>query len=549
MNCCTTFALAFLFGSMAAASTEAQVGGGLDTAFSIDGFEEYGNLGRAIWNLGDLDGDGVNDLGIFGDKSSTGIFWVISGDSGQSLMYRTGGYFGERSTALGDVNGDGISDFAATASGVGIEIIAGGLFQTIHSFMDPDAKEWPTGVGDLNRDGIPDLVTCDGDTSFGANNSGLVRAYSGADWSVLWNSAGGTAERLGSRGLARLGDLNGDGVSEILALSWASIGTARPGFCRALSGADGTVLLEIQNPANSGSNSQFGYRFAGTPDISGDGVPDILITDQTWDEGPSGEDAGVVFCFSGADGTELFRVHGGISAEYFGTSVAAVGDVNEDGWSDFLAGASPFSSSAGYRVGRVALYSGSSGAKLEEWRGSQVEEQLGLSAVSIADPYQSEPPLFAFGSPLFDQPLAINGGRVQVVGHSPFIRASSDQVSVGSGGVVAFQLDFPDSSAGDQYQVLLSVSGTGPTPLGWIEIPLSLDSWLIDSYWGNYPSQLGDVFGILDGKGRAAPFLATYPGELSSSLVGRQFWLAAVVRDGGSFWRLSSEAVVVNIVP
>lgn len=529
----------------------AQVGGGLDTFFTVDGIKEAGTLGRAMWPLGDLDGDSVGDLGIYGgNANSTGLFWVVSGDSGQSLMYRTGDHFGEWATSIGDVNGDGLSDFAATASGIGVEIVAGGSFQTIHSFLDLEAMEWPTGAGDLNGDGIPDLVTCGGSTSFGAPGSGLVRAYSGLDWSVLWNSAGGTNERLGVWGLAKLGDLNGDGVSDILASSSAtSVGAVVAGYSRALSGVDGSVLLDIINPAAIGSATNFGYGTAGISDISGDGIPDILVAANGWDEGPSGENAGVVFCFSGADGSEVYRVHGGFYEEYFGRPVASVGDVDRDGWSDFIAGASAFSSSAGNGVGRVALYSGTTGAKIAEWQGEQPQEQLGTSAVSISDPYSLEPAAFAFGSPLFDQPPYTNGGRVVVVGHSPFIHASSNQVSVGSGGVIAFQLDFPDGAGGDKYKVLISVSGTGPTSLGWIQIPLTLDSWLIDSYWGNYPSQLGDMVGTLDNKGRAAPFLATYPGELSSSLVGRQFWLAAVARDGGSFWRLSSEAVMVTLVP
>lgn len=102
------------------------------------------------------------------------------------------------------------------------------------------------------------------------------------------------------------------------------------------------------------TQSQFGAALASGADLDGDGVVDLIVGARAEDAGLV--DRGVVRVFSGKTGVVTQSLLGSQAQARFGTSVAAVGDVNGDGVSDFLVAAPG--------AGLASMRSGSNGAQL-----------------------------------------------------------------------------------------------------------------------------------------------------------------------------------------
>jgi len=258
-------------------------------------------------------------------------------------------------------------------------------------------------VGDVNGDGVPDLmVGASGDDSH-ARNSGA--AY------LLFMSADGTAEsavkitgadvpslRAGDyfgAGVAGIGDVNGDGVPDAaVGADGDDAGGTNAGTVHVLfldrSGAvtSSTELSPDTIPGLSARQYEyFGFRVAGIGDLDGDGVPDAAVgrypahgsllflnlpfnyTDTVSERlaaYPDEEFYGSVdVIFMNADGTARESAsigHGTANApdlepeHFFGTAVAGIGDFDGDGVPDLAVG----SDSTDLTYAKVCRDSGSS---------------------------------------------------------------------------------------------------------------------------------------------------------------------------------------------
>ncbi len=78
--------------------------------------------------------------------------------------------------------------------------------------------------------------------------------------------------------------------------------------------------------------TRFGRSVSGAGDINRDGYPDLIVGAITDTAG--GENAGRVFVYSGADGSELFNIIGEIEGGFFGETVSGGRDINADGVPD-----------------------------------------------------------------------------------------------------------------------------------------------------------------------------------------------------------------------
>ncbi|MGB5048978.1 MAG: PKD domain-containing protein, partial [Caldilineaceae bacterium] len=238
-----------------------------------------------------------------------------------------------------------------------------------------------------NGDGFSDLLV-------GAFASAAGGANSGRAW--LWPGGGtggvGAAKSIGmgrsgdfyGRAVAGVGDVNGDGYADVLVGAPqndpdTTIGDFRrasltdPGYAQLyLGSATGLAASPSLTLTGEADDDHFGYAIAGLGDTNGDGFSDVLIG--AFKNDAAGADAGRAYLFlggvstlrqaqdgAGATGgllpTPVFTATGEAPGDFFGYSVAALGDVNGDGLADAAIGAYT-NDAGGVDAGRVYLFYG-----------------------------------------------------------------------------------------------------------------------------------------------------------------------------------------------
>ncbi|HKB17007.1 MAG TPA: integrin alpha, partial [Planctomycetota bacterium] len=490
------------------------------------GTQGANHLGWAVASAGDVDGDAVPDLLLGAALSGPhGRVNVISGASGGLLLGLIGlGWddgFGAAVASVGDVNGDGVPDVAVGAphSGLlfGIPLSGNGpgsvtlfsgadgavLFTVAGTFPDEGLGGSVSGTGDVDGDGVPDLIVgAPGADPGGILNAGAARILSGANGAVL-RAFDGTApwDQFGAS-VAGAGDLDGDGFGDVLVGAPFALfaGWSDAGLAQVFSGGSGAILFTLS--ATSIGNAELGTSVAGSEDLNGDGVPDLLVGAPEAFGAPGLSQAGQVRAYSGATGALLLTLTGGASSEHLGGSVAAAGDVDGDGVPDIVAGAPEAFVPLGVfnTAGRARVFSGASGAPLFSFAGTDPDENLGWSVAGAGDLNGDGASEFLVGAPFASLGLlGTNGGRVSL--HSG---ATGAALSVFDGNVDGERSGFALAVAGD-------VNGDG--------IP--------DAIAGSPYARVG----LAQGAGRARVLSGTNGAvllELSGSNAGDRFgWSAA----------------------
>lgn len=349
-----------------------------------------GTYGWAVADSADLDGDGAREVMV--GAIGTGRVHIYSGRTG--ALIRTlqanpveagGGQFGYALADAGDVDGDQVSDVVVGA------IVAAGNFGAAYLYSgatgafirrivgQANGDQFGAAVGsagDVNSDGRSDiLVGATGNDTTGAN-SGRVYVYSGADGSLLRTyEAESDSDSFGS-GVANAGDLDGDGFTDHI-VGASNAGPTNGGRAYVYSGQTGAVLLPTLLPAAGAS--EFGSFFvAGCGDVNNDGTSDLYVGDYAHAGG-----RGRAYVFSGADGSTLYSIQGPNPGDGQGPGRGA-GDVNGDGFADFIVGRYTNSSGAA-GAGQVAVYSGADGSVLQLMTHQIAGSNLGFDAVGLGD--------------------------------------------------------------------------------------------------------------------------------------------------------------------
>jgi Ca2+-binding RTX toxin-like protein len=329
----------------------------------------YNGIGGAVAGVGDVNGDGKSDLLLGEMDNGKGQAYVFNGADG-TLLYSLSPPVPQFSTAfgvtvagVGDVNGDGKPDLLVGSLGWydwnewtgGAYVFSGAdgsLLYTLHSPTPLDSVffgEYVAGVGDVDGDGVPDLLVGEEDTY--DDRWRPVSVFSGVDGRLLYTVANPTLQKAGNFGqsLAALGDVDGDGRSDLLIGARGQYigGNQEQGQAFVFSGADGRLLYSLDAPTPE-PRLFFGGAASGLGDASGDGIPDLLIGT---DGGP-----GQVFMFSGADGTLLHTFDSTEPGVVGGSRVAGIGDVNGDGQPDFVAAWPHQDVDGNEHQGRVVLF-------------------------------------------------------------------------------------------------------------------------------------------------------------------------------------------------
>ena len=150
-------------------------------------------------------------------------------------------------------------------------------------------------VGDVNHDGVADIYSSDFPNSALGPSTGRIYVRSGKDGAPLLTLTGeGPGNGFGI-GPSDAGDVNGDGFDDVATGAWQFAGAAPSGGkIYVFSGKDGVTLRTITGNV---PGETLGFDSTGLGDVNGDGVPDLLVT-SAWST-INGFRSGRVFVLSG----------------------------------------------------------------------------------------------------------------------------------------------------------------------------------------------------------------------------------------------------------
>jgi len=198
--------------------------------------------------------------------------------------------------------------------------------------------------------------------------------------------------------------------------------------------------------------------------------------------------------------------------------------------------------------GYADIYSGPSGALIHRIAGENNSDQMGRSVARAGD--VNNDGLDDVFVSAFSTDVGGMGsvGSAYLIGFNPYISATANSLSAYSNSLVGIQLDFPPEAAFYQYRLLVSASGAGPYFFG-VEIPLTLDSFALDSYFGSYPFPMtSNMQGTLDANGMAFPVFGVPQGYLASG-IGYTLTFAAIANPPAQGPAFSSVAIAMPIIP
>ncbi len=353
-------------------STGALYGGRVQLCSGVDGSvlrEWFGAdlefLGGALARADDADGDGLDDVLVSSNSGGTFGPQVRLYSSGSGALLRSherssgGGRFGDQVIDLGDVDGDSVADFAVLGSFEFVSLPVVDLFSgasgaLIRSLPPPQAFSYTSidRVGDLDADGRSEIAVGDvGERNAQGELVGAVRIYSGASGALLQTLVGDHSEDFIGMTVAGLSDVDGDGVPD-LAVTHSSPTVDDDTAVVIYSLKSGIKLREWESPI---PGSHFGSALAEVGDVDDDGVADIAVGARSC--AVAGEDgAGAVFLYSGRTLDRLYSFWGDLENLNLGTA-AAIGDIDGDGRADLLLGATGKGADGSY-PGRVEARSG-----------------------------------------------------------------------------------------------------------------------------------------------------------------------------------------------
>ena len=378
-------------------------------------------------------------------------------------------------------------------------------------------------AGDVNGDGHSDVLIGAPDNDNGQSDEGAAYLFlgspSGLSHAPGWTQEGDQPGARFGHSVASAGDVNGDGYSDVL------VGT--PGYEDGQSG-EGAVFLYLGSPGGLSSvparlwqgnqaGARFGSSVTGAGDVNSDGFDDVLIGVPGFDGGQSDEGAAFLFLGAASDlpSAPAWSAEGNQLGASFGSSVAALGDVNGDGFGDVVIGA-PLYDGGQIEEGQVQIFGGTltglGASPLQSLESNVAGTQFGFSVAGGGDLNGGGVRRILYGAPTYTYTHQEEGGTfLSTLGQSHFFLdfgrqdfahrgasiASAGDVNADGMMDVVIGADLFDAGEEDEGRVTVHLGHSG-------FIVDRAAAWVIDgnqpySAFGSSVSSAGDVNG--DGYG------------------------------------------------
>lgn len=301
--------------------------------------------------------------------------WLVEGN-------QIDAHLGQTVASAGDVNGDGYGDLLVGGrydfgdGGTGVAYAYYGSPQGLSTQPDWTApNDQPTpyvylslaGAGDVNGDGYDDVVV--GASYYSADQTEEGRAYiyygssNGLSTTPGWVEDGNQAVMYYGTAVAGVGDVNGDGYDDVLIGAPYKTDATGDGVGQALlylGSANGLSTSPAWTAEGAGGWSYFGGRLNAAGDVNGDGYDDFIVSALFYNGTYSQEGRAFLYLGSanGPASPPAWTAEGDQANAHFGSSLGPAGDVNGDGYDDVVIGAPEYNNGQTHE-GRASLYYGS----------------------------------------------------------------------------------------------------------------------------------------------------------------------------------------------